>query len=108
MANIYDTPITVYRGTDYNPDGTPIPWSFCAAFFDEEEYTGEFLFCIDENGNIYPVGTVGNADEIESEENYNNYCEMLIATAFAGRKNAASGVGTPDTAKIKSIKAIIQ
>ena len=89
MANIYDTPITVYRGTNYNPDGTPIPWSFCTAFFTDEEesgYYGEYLFCVDENDDIYPTGTVGNAVIIETAQEYKNYCEMIIAENMKGCK----------------------
>lgn len=80
-ANIYNTHITVYRGVDYNPDGTPVPWSFCTAWFSDDEddgWYGEYLFCVDENDNIYPIGTVESKDGAETTE-YTNYCEMLIA-----------------------------
>lgn len=82
MANIYNTTITVYRGTDYNPDGTSVPWSFCTAFFNDEDdgYCGEFLFSVDENDNsIYPVSPVGSKEGVLTTKTYKNYCELLIA-----------------------------
>ena len=79
MANIHDTPITVYRGTDYNPDGTAVPWRFETAFFNDENQCGEYLFNVDENGDLYPTGTVGNAVEYETASTYKNYAEMVEA-----------------------------
>lgn len=84
MPNIYDTKITVYRGTSYNPDGSPVYWSFCTAFFPSEEEGGyfdggEYLFDVDENNEIYPTGTVGNAVEYDEVVEYRNYCEMMIS-----------------------------
>lgn len=81
MANIYNTPITVYRGTDYNPDGTSVPWVFCTAFLDEDDgYSGEFLFAVDENDNsIYPVAPVWSKEGVLTTKTYKNYCELLIA-----------------------------
>lgn len=81
MATIYDTEITVYRGTDFDPDGNPVPWRFEAAFFDDadSDFTGEYLFNVTENGELYPIGPVGNAVVADSAVTYKNYQEMIAA-----------------------------
>lgn len=83
MANIYDTAITVYRGVNHNPDGTVVPFSFCTAFFDADDDVygcgGEYLIAADEDGNLIPVGTVGNAATYDNADDYPNYCAMMLA-----------------------------
>ena len=82
MANVYNTKVYLYKGTDYNPDGTPVPWTFCTAWFEDDEsnYQGEYLFAVDENGNMYPTGTVGNAATADEVIVFENYMAMLMAT----------------------------
>lgn len=80
--NIYDTKITVYRGVDYAPDGTPVPWQFCTADFPPYEDGwygdgGEYIFAVDENGDLYPVSPVGNGVEWGDVEVYENYYAMI-------------------------------
>ena len=90
--NIYDTRITVYRGVNYNPDGTPVPWHFCTADFPSYEDGGyfdggEYIFDVDENDNLYPVSTVGNVEEWTAVEVYENYCVMMVAVCGKSRKS---------------------
>ena len=79
IATIYNTPVTVYRGVNYNPDGTPVPFRFETAFFNDDLWRGDYLFGVAENGELYPTGTVGNAVEVESTTEYKNYAEMMLS-----------------------------
>ena len=80
---IYDTPVTVYRGKSYNPDGSTVEFSFCTAFLDADDDVygrgGEYLVAADDSGDLYTVGTVGNAARYDSATEYASYCEMMLA-----------------------------
>lgn len=79
-ANIYNSKVYLYKGTNYNPDGTPVPWTFCTAWFDDDNYCGEYLFAVADNGDIYPTGSVGNAVTVDDVITYENYTAMLRDT----------------------------
>lgn len=76
MATIFDTKIYVYSGVSYNPDGSEDPWSFCTAWFDDEDWCGEYIFNVD-GDRLYPTGTVGNGvtgvRECKTYNCYNDY-----------------------------------
>ena len=82
-CNIYNTKIYVYKGVDYNPDGSPVPFSWATAWFPPEDeggylFGGEYMFDVDEDDILYPTGTVGNAAYCDECVEYENYCDMII------------------------------
>ena len=79
--NIYNTPITVYHGHSYNPDGTVVPFMFSTAWFDNEDIVGNFEFVVDDNGNVDAVGSLGNAIQFDYSIEYRNYCEWVLDEA---------------------------
>lgn len=76
MANIYDTEIFVYKGAYCCPDGTSVPLEAVTAFFDDEDWCGEYFFAVD-GEELYPTGTAGNANSVFPCSRYSCYKEYL-------------------------------
>ena len=78
MLNIYNCPVTVYKGVSYNPDGSLVPYEYETVWVNPEddpmECGGEYDFYV--NGEeIVICGTLGNAAEYESFAEYACYAD---------------------------------
>lgn len=81
--NIYDKPVTLYKGTNYNPDGSPVDFSYVTAFLSEDEdingWGGEYLIAAADTGELIQVGLVGNAAGYDTASEFENYAAMMLA-----------------------------